>query len=125
MFGNPPSVPSVVSRVPSKDRPCLPEPWGEGDGRPEGPPPPQLLAEGPDGVSIVGKLQWLTFFLGLSAASPLSSSARSLPPADARNDHVLLRPDTLELRLLALGPFPPAVQQGVPDGRDVRPEARV
>lgn len=43
--------------------------------------------------------------------------------ARRRIGHVLLRTDSLELRLLALGPLPPAMQQRISNGRDVWAEA--
>lgn len=65
----------------------------------------------------------------VSLAPPPShpSHSPSPPPANTFEtvNHVLLRPDALELRLLEMGPLPPAVQQGVPNGGDVRPQARL
>jgi len=66
---------------------------------------------------------------GLSNIPPAVHKAQATghgtpPTARATNsNHVLLRTNALGLRLLEVGELPAAVQQGVPDGRDVRAEA--
>lgn len=76
-------------------------------------------------VSYSAEYLHLGTFHGTAEQTDQGPAYQGASQQQGQRQHVLLRADTVEMRLLEMGKLSPAVHQGVPDRRDMRTQARL